>query len=209
MGMVLSLSEPSVDMLLYGDKSNFLAGYLTNQMQQIGPAFNEFSQRVYNSIQNSYNFITDKLTQYGIRNELSAAGVNVLDNQYMELLSWQALQQANPTMQRWIMSHPRVRQLYVDQNVDGYSDQYKNIYGKGVAEEDYNYRRVMTGVIQDSGKYSVVKHFFEDLLPGDRELDHYEKNIILNTYSAIDWVLDNTAFDFTCVSEEPTKINRS
>lgn len=205
MGLVLSMSEPAIDKLLYGDRSNFLATYLQSQLQNIGPAFNAMSEQIRNTLMASYNFVTDKLTQYGIRNELSAAGVNYLDNYYLELLSWQALQQANPTMQRWVMAHPGINQLYVDQNLDGYSDTYTNITGKTVGKENYNYRRATNGVIGDDG-YTL---YYEDLMPGDRELDHYEKDIIQNTYSAIDWMLENCQFDFTNKSEQPTKINRS
>ena len=203
MGLVLTMSEPAIDKMLYGDRSNFLATYLQNQLQNIGPAFNAMSERIHGALSNSYNFVTDKLVQYGIRNELSSAGVNYLDNYYNELLTWQALQEANPTMQRWVMSHPEVRQLYVDQNLDGYSDTYTNVFGKGVGKEDYNYRRATNGVIGDDG-YTL---YFEDLLHGDRELDHYEKDIIQNTFSAISWVLNNTEFDFTNKSEQATKIN--
>ena len=205
MGLVLSMSEPAIDKMLYGDRSNFLATYLQNQLQAIGPAFNDMSQRIYSALNNSYNFVTDKLLQFGIRNELASAGVNYLDNYYQELLSWQALQQANPTMQRWVMSHPQIRQHYLDQNLDGYSDSYSNVFGKEVGKEDYNYRRATNGVIGDDG-YSL---YFEDLMPGDRELDHYEKDILQNTFSAIDWMLEQCQWDFTNKSEQPTKINRS
>ena len=160
MGLVLSMSEPAIDKMLYGDRSNFLATYLQNQIQAIGPAFNDMSQRIYSALNNSYNFVTDKLLQFGIRNELASAGVNYLDNYYQELLTWQALQQANPTMQRWVMSHPQVRQHYLDQNLDGYSDSYSNVFGKEVGKEDYNYRRATSGVMGDDG-YSL---YFEDLM---------------------------------------------
>ena len=103
------------------------------------------------------------------------------------------------------MSHPQVRQHYLDQNLDGYSDSYSNVFGKEVGKEDYNYRRATNGVIGDDG-YSL---YFEDLMPGDRELDHYEKDILQNTFSAIDWMLEQCQWDFTNKSEQPTKINRS
>lgn len=205
MGQVLTLSGPSFDMMVYGDKSNLLSNYLQQQLQQIGPGFNDISQRLYQSVVNSYNWVNDKLVQYGIKGELASSGLNVLDNQFIELLDWQALQNANLTMQRWIMCHPEVRQLYLDQNLDGYSDTYVNLNGKDVGEADYDYRRVMSGVLIDD----TVKHYFDPLMPGDRELDHFEKDIILNTYSTIDWVLENCNLDFTCKGEKPSKINRS
>lgn len=210
MGMVLNMSEPSIDLAIYGDRSGFLQNYLTQQIQNLGPSLNEFGQRMYGALQTSYNFVTDQLVQYGLRNELSQAGLNVLDNYYTELLDWHALQNANPTMQRWIMANPTVRELYQDQNIDGYSEQYKDVFGGGIGDSDYNYRRVTTGVIMDDSTDDTwtVKHHYEDLLPGDKELDHYEKCIILETWSATDWILDNCNFDFTAKSDEPTKINR-
>lgn len=209
MGQVLRISEPALDLVLYGNKSDLMNNYLVQQLQQVRPAFNEFSQRIYQNLQNSYNFINDKMVQYGLLNQLQSQGVQVVDNYYAELNSFTAIQNANLTMQRWVMSHPEVRQLYLDQNLDGYSETYKNVFGKGVGEQDYNYRRVMDGVVQDNDNGWVIKHYIEDLMPGDKELDHYEKVQILHTYDAIDHILSSCKFDFTVNSEAPPKINRS
>lgn len=211
MGIVVSMSEPSIDLALYGDKSNFLQGYLSNQMQSLGTNLNEFGQKIQNAIQTSYNFVTDTMTQYGLRNELSQAGLDVLDNYYKELTDWVALQEANATMQRWIMTNPTVKQLYIDQNLDGYSGEYQSVSdNEGVGVDDYNYRRVMDGMVDTSKEDDtwVVNHFYEDLLPGDRELEHFEKCAILTSWSASDYMLANCDWDFTCKSEEPVKINK-
>lgn len=207
MGNVLRISEPALDLVLYGNTSSVLNGYLAQQMQNIRPGFNEFSNRIYQSLQSTYNFVNDKLIHYGLMNQLQSQGVKVVDNYYMELNSFTALQNANPTMQRWVMSHPQVRQLFVDQNIDGYSGTYKNVFGKGVGEEDYNYRRVMDGAVQDTDNGWVVKHYIDDLLPGDKELDHYEKVIVRHSYDAIDHILSTCKFDFTITSGEPVKRN--
>jgi len=53
-----------------------------------------------------------------------------------------------------------------------------------------------------------VKYYSEDLLEGDKELNHYEKKQILHTYDAMDWLLSNCKWDFTNTSETPVKINR-
>ena len=208
MGQVLTLSEPALELMLYGSKTGIMNNYLQRQMQTIQPAFNEFSNRIYNTIQTSYNFINDKLTQYGLLNELHQNGVQALDNCYQELHSFTDLQNANFTMQRWVMAHPQVRQLYIDQNLDGYSNSYENVFGKNQGEQDYNYRRVMDGALESTDDHWVYKHYLEDILPGDKELDHYEKSIIRNTYGTIDHLLSTCNFDFTNPSPEHTKINR-
>jgi hypothetical protein len=206
-GQVLRMSAPALDLMLYGNKSELVNNYLVQQMQQVRPAFNEFSNRIYQSLQSSYNFLNDKLVQYGIMNQLQQQGVQMVDNYYMELNSFTALQNANVTMQRWVMHHPQLRQLYLDQNIDGYSDTYQNVFGKDVGEADYGYRRVMDGAIQDTDNGWVVKHYIEDLLPGDKQPDHREQVIIRHTYDTVDHILSTCKFDFSCKSEEPTKRN--
>lgn len=209
MGQILTLSQPAIDLVLFGNKSNILNNYLVRQIEQIHPTFNEFSERIYNTLQSSWNFINDKMTQYGIMSQLSQNGVQAVDNYFMECLTFQQLQEANYTMQRWIMCHPTLRELYIDQNIDGYSNTYKNFTDKGIAEEDYNYRRLMDSVlISNNDDHWKVNYYLEDLVEGDKELDHYEKVKILNTHDAIDWLLDNCKFDFTSTSTEPPKINR-
>lgn len=207
MGQVIDVPEAGLDYVLYGNKSNIVGNYIMQQISSLPTVFNEFGQRVYNNLMSTYNFINDKLIQYGILNQLNKAGVKVIDNFIEELLSFQALQNANVTMQRWVMAHPLVRQDFLNQNIDGYSETYRNVFGKEVGEKDYNYRLVMDGVIQDQDDSWVVKHYEQDLMIGDKELDHYDKVKILNTWDAITWLHNNCVFDFTVKSEEPVKRN--
>ena len=157
MGIVVNVPQAGLDMILYGDKSNVISNYLYQQMQAMPQAFNDFSQRVCNAMSTSYNYVNDKLTQYGILNKLQESGLVVIDNYYQELLTFQQLQNANLTMQRWVMAHPQIKQMYVDQNLDGYSGSYVNISGKSVGEDDYNYRRVMDGAVIPPEDGLVVK----------------------------------------------------
>lgn len=208
MGQVISLSEPGLDMVLYGNKSNVLGNYIQAQLNNLAPVYNEFSSRIYDSLQASMGFINDKLTQYGIMNQVQRAGLQVLDNYFCDLNSFADIQNANLTMQRFIMSHPTVKQLYDNQNIDGYSGSYVNVSGKGFGEDDYTYRRVMSDVLTSTDDHWTVNTYLEDLLPGDRELNHFEKVHILHSYDAVDFLLDNCNFDFTIKSEHPIKINR-
>lgn len=210
MGQVITVSEPALDRILYGDKSRILSGYLASQLQAINPAYNEFAARIHNAVHNAYTFVTDKLAQYGIMNEIANMGQAAIDNHYHSIQSFQELQNANFTMQRWVMAHPGVRQLYVDQNLDGYSNTYENHFGKYVGDDDYNYRRVMDGVLRETndGRWAYTR-YNEDLHPGDVPLTLFERHQVLNTWETIDWLLDTCQFDFTSQSENPPKINRS
>lgn len=208
MGIVVNIPEAGLDFVLYGNKSNVISNYLYNQMQALPQSFNEFSDRIYRSMATSYDFINDKLTQYGILNQIQDSGLKVIDSYFEELMSFQQLQNANLTMQRWVMAHPQIRQMYVDQNLDGYSGTYKNISGKDTGEKDYNYRMVMDGAVVPTKDGWVTKHYIGDLQIGDRELNHFEKVKIRNTWEAMDWFLETSNFDFTCTSSEAVKFNK-
>lgn len=208
MGTVVTIPEAALDYAIYGDNSNAVSTYLVQQMQAMPAAFNGFATKIYNAMMTSYNYVTDTMTKFHLMGTLQKNGIQVVDN-YIEVLSTiPQLQNANPTMQRWVMSHPEVRQLFLKQNIDGYSGTYQNVFGKGSGEDDYNYRRVMHGVLQDDGKESWTKHYHEELLPGDVQPDHHQQVAILATYSYIDHILENSNIDFTCKSTEPVKINR-
>jgi hypothetical protein len=201
------MDSAAMKMMLYGDKSNFIGNYITQQMQQLAPAFNEFSNRVYQNLQSSYNYVTDQLTRRGLMNQLQQQGVQVLDNYFMELTSFTQLQNANLTMQRWVMCIPEVNQLYLDQNIDGYSETFKNINGNGVGDNNYSYRLATDGLIQDTENGFMYKHHIEDLLPGDRELVHSEKVIFSHTKDAVKHILDTCKFDFSVKTQTPVKRN--
>ena len=205
MGIVLNVPQAGLDYVLYGDKSNLVKGYLEQQLAAVPAAFNQFTQRVYDSLNASYQWVNDAMTKYNIFNRLRNSGVNIVDNYFQELLSFDQLQTANPTMQRWVMAHPVVRSMYLDNNIEGYPDSYVNVFGSGVGVDDYNYRRVMDGVIQDTEDGFKVEHYIDDLLPGDRELNHNEKVVVLNTWDAVSWIVENCDFDFTTTSKK--KIN--
>ena len=205
MGQIISIPEAGIDYVLYGDKSNIVSNYIQQQLQSLPTVFNDFGQRVYNTLMTSYQFINDKLAQYGIKNKINKSGLKVIDDYIEELTSFNALQNANLVMQRWVMAHPEVRRDYLKQNIEGYSETYKNVFGNEVGEKDYNYRLVMDGVIQDQDDSWIVKHYNMDLMPGDRELDHYEKVKILSTWQAIDLIYSSCDFDFTATSEEPVR----
>lgn len=208
MGMVVTIPEAALDYAIYGDNSHTVSNYLATQMQQMPQMFNALSSRIYDAMMTSYNYVTDVMTKHRLIGTLQNNGLHTVENYISPLTTVEQLQQATPVMQRWVMSHPEVRQLYLQQNIDGYSDSYHNVFGKGVGEDDYNYRRVMHGVLQDDGVHMYTKHYEEELIVGDRMLDHHEQVGILSTYDAIDSILASSDIDFTCNSTQPSKINR-
>lgn len=208
MARISTISESALDYILYGDNSHVVGNYLQQQLANMPQAFNQFAERVCNAVQQSYTYVTDTMTRYGILNQLSDKGLIANQDYIQPLTTFEQMQTASPVMQRWIMAHPRVKQLYTNQNIDGYSNTYQNVFGQGVGKDDYNYRLVMSGVLQDDGE-TAWRTFYnnDDLVEGDRRLNHYEKVAIINTHEAIDYLLEKNPYDFTLTSEALMRIN--
>ena len=200
MGQVINIPEAGMDYVLYGDNRAIVGNYLYSQLQQLPNTLTEFGAKVYNTLHDSYNYITDKFTQQNIINSLADQNVNISNSMIFELMTFDSLQTANLTMQRYIMANPVIREKYINQECDGYSNSYKNIFGKTMLKDNYDYRRVTNGIATDidNGTGFEVNYYHEDLYPGDKELEFHEQVKILNSWDASNWLIENCKFDFTC-----------
>ena len=210
MAIIVSSSGTGIDYALYGDKSHVVAGYVQQQLQQMPVYASPYQERMQHSLQASYAYLTDSAIRNDIANQLRHVGVDLGENFIVELRSFEELQHANLTMQRWVMAEPSIRQMYLDQNLDGYSDTYINTSGKYVGERDYHYQLAMSGVPVDRPDGTSVVRFYhaeDELMPGDRALTHHEKIAIQRSWRNARDIARDMGFDFTNQSEVPSKIN--
>lgn len=209
MGRVVNLSPVAMRTSLFGDNSSFMGNYIQHQIGNMSSMIGNAGNQMLDVLSKSYNVITDEMRKYAIKSELEREGVVELDNNFKELLTFEDLQQANVTMQRWVMACPEVKSVYLDQNCSGYADSYVNLSGNQVGEDDYDYRRVMNCVVQtdESNDTAYARMYVDDLLPGDRELDFYEQGQILQSWETIRHVMSTCKKDFTEDSDVPQNMN--
>lgn len=132
---------------------------------------------------------TAKWDQYFGEDAMRAARAAVRSVQTMwdadvirKLTTIAQMQHAPQVMQRYLMADPFIRNLYLQQKLDGYSDTYKNTHGNVVGVEHYDYRRLMNGVVQEREDGSWFSDtFFDELEPGDRELKFDEQFEIIDS----------------------------
>jgi hypothetical protein len=208
MGMVYTVPEAALDYVLYGDNSAAVSNYLQHQMKSMQGMINPVTDKIYNAMLSSYNYVNDNLIKTGIMSSLRQNHVQA-NNDYFEVLTNpDQLRNANATMQRWVMAHPGVKAHYLAQNVDGYSDSYTNVFGKGLKEDDYNYRQVMNGVLVDHEEFSEYSLYYDHLHPGDRLLTYDEQMTVLSTWDHIDHILKTSGIDFTHQTNQDARINK-
>ncbi|MCO6704916.1 hypothetical protein [Streptomyces sp. CHB9.2] len=157
-------------------------------MQYLAESAQMFTQNLTDSGRAFVQMATQKWDQYFGQDAMRAARAAVRSVQTMWdadvirlLESIAQMQHAPPVMQRYLMADPFIRARYLAQKLDGYSDTYKNIHGDAIGHDHYDYRRLMNGVVQETEEDWVAWTFFEELLEGDRELQHDEQVILENS----------------------------
>lgn len=161
---------------------DYLSATAKHAMQNITSSAQEFIQsagEVYQAI--NYSDAMRKARAV-VRTVTNAGTLDVVK----ELTDIGQLQNARPTMQRFIMADPVVRDLYHNSGCSGYDGSYKD-FSPGVSGVDhYDYRRVMHGMWHEDESDGKVKStlFYED--KGDEEdLDAIQQMDILRTWDYV------------------------
>lgn len=97
------------------------------------------------------------------------------------------MQHAKPLMQRYIMAEPTLREMYIEQRVDGYSESYVDTDPNKVGYDHYDFRRVTNAVFTNLGReeqssFEAVT-YYEQLRGNDRELHFEEQQDVMVTWS--------------------------
>lgn len=180
-------SDEVINNLLYTPHTEEEIDYFRQNMNAVVERLQGFNDAFVNKVKETYNRVWD----YGkiLAAKAAASSVdNVIDhNRIRPLFKVRDIQHAPPIMQRWIMAQPDVRELYIGQGCQGYPDTYVDIDPGTVGEDNYDYRRVMDGIVQkDPNKDRVFwVNYSEELLEGDKDLDDLEKFTILNIWDIV------------------------
>ena len=151
----------------------------------------------FNQAREVYQMISSSDAVQALRN-LTVKTDNVwATNNIHACFTIEHLQTANPVMQRYIMANPNVRDMYLNNTVEGYAGSYENLHGNNIGERHYDYRRVMDEVVIVHDTHIEYNHYYEEIPEGDKELTLYEKVDILKTWNLVNQALDAHEMDPT------------
>lgn len=151
----------------------------------------------FDQARNVYQMISTSDAVQALRN-LTAKVDNVWQSNVIHsCLTIEELQTANPFIQRYIMAEPRLRTMYLNNEVEGYNESYTNCHGNNVGSNHYDWRRVMDQVVVVNDKGFEINHYYEELSEGEKELSIHEKVDILRTWNMVNHYLDENELDPT------------
>jgi hypothetical protein len=193
----------SFNFVMYPEKHPETIAYLQreatkfyHELTDIGKSFIDQSKRAFEAINNSETMRAAKAVIRKVANLFHPNSVYFISN-------LDDIRFAQSRMQHFIMAEPSIRQAYLEKRCDGYSDSYIDPFPEKIKEDHYTYRRATDGLFvetSDGGLKSTT--WFEDLLPGDRNLTLQEKCDIVNTWSIVNMFVSNGLDPTSIYSEE-------
>ncbi len=194
---ILPPSPPgAMTMMSFPEIAPQARAWINNQIQNAGTMLTDVGRSFLTRAQELHSVYNDGSIERAARRVARTVKSLLHPNAIIALDTVREIQAAKPIMQRYIMANPNIRQLYLKQLCDGYSDTYVDHHPGHIGAEHYDYRRVMDKVVRveldENGVEDrlVWSHYLEDLQPGDRELEDEEKFTILRIWDIVDGALD-------------------
>lgn len=154
-----------------------------HQLGAVGQLMYSQAQAIFNQY-DGHEII--ELTRDSMR---TVAGIGGADVVYM-MTDLSQMQQAQPTMQMYIMANPVIAQLYQQQRCDGYSHSYVDYYSQlGVYDNPYYISAVNSVMMEPTAEMGPEVEWYCDnyiLDPDSVQLNPNEQFDIINTYMAVE-----------------------
>lgn len=175
--------DASFNALVSGEQHPANAGFFQRQLESVSNNLTEVGRQLFANAKDIYEQFNGSEAMRIARDALRSVKSVFIQNRIQFLSEIESLQNAPFVMQRWVMANPVIRQAYHNQQCDGYSESYVDVFPKNIGENHYDYRRVMDGVVIETEDSWRVKFYPDEIHHGDKELDHDQKVLILNTWS--------------------------
>jgi len=202
MATVIYGGERELNLFTAGEPHPSMLNYMRNQAEQIGNYIQQTGNQFAQSVLDSYETYYSDGALRNARAALSKVKSYFREDKISDLGNIYDIQQSGVVMQRFVMSQPDLRQMYHDGRCNGFAGSYVDPFPGQIGEQDYNYRRVMDGLLQilppseeapDGDDQFVI--YGDELLEGDRHLDLHEQVAITNVWNRVKYSLATSMLD--------------
>jgi hypothetical protein len=195
-----------VDAIMSGGRpQQSTLAYFDNQYQNMLSAAqnvgNTALQQIYQIAQQTYNYVMDT-RPWEMAEALVRQATHMFDPNAIRVITTLAeFQTAKPVMQRWIMAMPEIREMYHNNQIDGYSATYEDAQPGMIGASHYDWRRATNSMVsmdEETGDWKATT-YTEELVGEDRELSFHEKVDVMITWGECMRHLQTQQYDPTSV----------
>lgn len=206
------VSQDDIDAELFGEPHQGTLRYLKDRVERFAPRAREVFGGFFEDARDVYERFNGDQALRRIRSRVRKTADAFKRDVIRPLRTLDDIQHAKPIMQRYIMANLMVRIAEEAQQIDGYSDSYRNEFVGRRGFRDPDYMRVIDGVIFTEDRFGIEVDndpenawcAYQDLFDhGDeRDLDVIEQADILTTWEIIEMHLAAKKKDPTSVLNE-------
>ena len=149
----------------------------------------------FNKAKSFYQTITESDAIQALRNLTAKEDVCWKGNNIYLCNSIEQIQATNIVQQRYIMAEPRLRQMYLNQEVEGFAATYNNVQGEAIGMKQFDYRRVTDGMLLVTEDSMQWTDYHENLPEQERELELYERADMIRNWNLVNICLDKAEQD--------------
>ncbi len=179
---VISGDTLEFNALVYPTQHQNTINYIRNGLTNLPATLTQQAKTLFQGAYQYFQDINSSLSKQRAINAIAAISNFRQENTIYYINNIESSRQATLTMQRWLMAEPTVRNLYHNQQCDGYSDTYIDLEPDAIGEDHYEWRRVMSGVVNYESDDIVTKMYWDEMRQGDRELEPFEQLLILDSW---------------------------
>lgn len=180
-----------LDVVAGGHLADTAVNWMQERTAQIRPMLSAAANSFFEQARNVHRMISTSDAIQALRN-LNFKKDNLWEaNQIHRIVNIEGMQTANLVNQRWIMAHTPVRELYLANSIAGYGDNYINYHGNTVGSDNYDYRRVMSGIMTTVVDTNTITNFHEITPVEDEPLTLHQKVDIINNWNLLNRLLDD------------------
>lgn len=209
-GSYVSLDD--IDDELFGEPHRNTVSYLRERVERHASRAMELFDGFFDDARETFERYNGDRALRRIRSRVRQTADIFKGDVIRPLRSLEDIQHAKPKMQRYIMANIMVRIAEGQQQIDAYSDSYRNHRPGRHGWDDPDYRRVIDGVIFAEDRFGIVLEKGDDAPweamqnledPHDeRELDMVEQGDVMSTWDLIEMHLQAKKKDPTSVLNE-------
>lgn len=173
------------DAIAYGNRNANLDLFLGKSLESASQNIIGMGQQFLAKANEVYERVTSSDAMRVARAVAAQARHMWQSDEIRPLHTTEDIQNAPPKMQRWIMAEPGIRELFHQDQCDGYSDTFVDNHAGDIGEDHYDYRRVMNGICVETEDEIHFTTYFDELEDPDDDLSVEEQADILVTWESV------------------------
>lgn len=194
------MDEQTFRTVMFGAPHPGTVNFLRNQLNEINHQMSTgalgAAQSFFTGAETRFNEFASDVAILKAKNILQQHSSNLENFAYLREIH--TIQQALPNMQNWIMTMPELREMYHNNQIDGYSETYVDDAPGCIGDTHMPYRNLMNGIVTSHQPEHQMTYYYQSHQSeeGD-ELGFFEKLSVLNTWGAIKRLMKENDVDLT------------